>query len=537
MPSRPGIWLAPARRLAAAAAISLLALGAGGALAQNPDKGEKGAPTGKAEGKKAEQGKAKQPQGPPKLAAKAWILIDPLDDAVLAAKAPERERSIASTTKLMTAYLALQGLKPKETLKAAPYKAAPGESIAGISAGEKLTVKDLLYGLLLPSGNDAAQTLAIGVAGSEQKFVVQMNNAAKTLGLDHTSYANPIGLDESGNFSSAEDLVTLADELLADDLFARIVDTPKAVIGSGSNKHTITTRNTLLLSDPSVVGVKTGHTAEAGYVLVAAARRDGTTLISAVLGAASEAARDAETKKLLEYGFSQYKAQVPVKQGQELAAPELDYRDEELALVAKREIPVSIRKGQQLRTRVTAPDEVEGPIKKGETLGRVVVTVDGRIAGASPLVAARGADEASIVDKAKETLGKPVYLIPVGVLVIVVGLILALRGRRGDDDEDADDAEGEGAPEPEPQPAAAAPSAPKPKPKSKPRPKQPPPKPSPQPPARPQAAPPTEEAETPTPKRRRLRRERKPKGPPERTPEERRQKAMERARRRKEREQ
>ena len=506
---------APGRRLTALGAISLLLLGAGAAVAQKADKPTKGE-------------KAEQAAGPPKLVAKAWILVDALDGTVLAAKAPERERPIASTTKLMTAYLALKQLKAKDTLKAAPYNAAAAESIVGLTPGEKVSVRDLLYALLLPSANDAAETIAVGVAGNEKKFVVEMNNAAKTLGLDHTSYANPIGLDESGNFSSAQDLVALADILLENQLFARIVDTPKATLRTVEGKPTVTTRNTLLISDPTVRGVKTGHTTAAGYVLVAAAKRDGTTLLSAVLGAGSEAARDAETKELLEYGFSQYKAQLPVRKGEELAAPELDYRDEELALVAKRDVPVSIRKGQRVGRRVTAPDEVEGPIEKGENLGRVMVTVDGSIAGASPLIASRSADEASIVDKATETVGKPIYLIPVGALVILLGLILALRSHHSGEDEN----EVEDGPEPEP---AAAP-APQPEPEGS----------APQqaaqqggapaPPAAPaqaqSPAPPEEATETAKPKRRRLRGERKPKGPPERTPEERRQKAMERARRR-----
>ena len=513
------------RRLAALIAVAVLLVGAGAAAAQTEKAGKekKAEKADKGEGK----GKAKKPSGPPKLDAKAWILVDALDGEVLAEQASDNQRPIASTTKLMTAYLALRRLKAKQSIKAVPYSAAAAESIVGFPAGEKLTVKDLLYALLLPSANDAAATLAVGVSGSEKKFVAEMNNAAKTLGLDNTSYANPIGLDESGNYSSAADLVALSDQLLANDLFARIVDTPKATLRSVTGKPTITTRNTLLLEDPNVIGVKTGHTIEAGYVLVAAAKRNGTTLISAVLGARNEATRDAETLELLDYGFSQYKAQVPVKKGETFATPDLDYRDETIPLVAKREVPVSIRNGQRVRTRVSAPDEVEGPIEEGETLGRVAVSVDGRVAGASPLVAADAAEAATFVQKAVETVGKPLYLIPAGVLVIVVGLLLALRGRGKDEEEDVEEED-----DPEPQePQATSAPAPKPAPQPKaeaaaapqPPPRKPPPAPQPQ----------QEAEEPPEPKRRRLRRERKPKGPRERTPEERRQMAMERAKRRK----
>ena len=511
MPGRgePGPAGPALRRLGAVAAIALALVVGGETAAAQEEKGKPAPAEAPAkEGKKAKKGKGK-PAGPPKLDAKAWILVDPLDDEVLAARSPGRERPIASTTKLMTAYLALERLKPKQVLKAPAYDALPAESIAGLEAGEKLTVKDLLYALLLPSANDAAAAIAVGVSGSEKKFVEEMNRSAQALGLDHTSYANPIGLDEAGNYSTPRDLVTLAEELMANDLFARIVDSPEAVLRSGSGKRRLTTRNTLLLSEPTVIGIKTGHTIQAGYVLVAAQKRNGTTLLSAVLGARSEAARDAESKRLLDYGFSQYRARRPVKRGQELADPELDYRTERISLVAKREVPVSIREGQAVRTRVTAPDEVEGPVERGETLGRVVVTVDGRIAGASPLVAAAAAPAASLLQKAVATVAQPIALLPAGLLVIVLGLLLAFRGR-GEEDDPAGDQAPAAAPAPAEEPARPAPPPP-PNPKDTEKP----------------------ETEPKQPKGRRLRRERKPKGPRERTPEERRKMAMERAKRRK----
>ena len=150
-----------------------------------------------------------------------------------------------------------------------------------------MTVKDLLYGLILESGNDAAVTLAEGVAGSVPKFVAQMNRQAQALGLMNTSYDNPIGLDAPGNYSSAADLVELSEMLLDDPLFAEIADSSSAVLRSGNRPRQIDSRNTLLGKDPTVDGVKTGHTIGAGYVLIGSATRDGTRLVSAVLGAAA----------------------------------------------------------------------------------------------------------------------------------------------------------------------------------------------------------------------------------------------------------
>jgi D-alanyl-D-alanine carboxypeptidase (penicillin-binding protein 5/6) len=181
--------------------------------------------------------------------------------------------------------------------------------------------------------------------------------------------------------------------------------------------------------------VKTGHTIKAGYVLVGAGTRDSTTLISAVLGAPSEAARDAETLELLNYGFSLYRSSTPVEEGAELADPKLDYRDERLSLVAERTLEVSTREGEEVATSVDAPDEVSGAVTEGEELGRVVVTVNGEEAASSPLVAAESVEAASLMDKVGSAVPIPIVLLPVAALVVLVGLLLAARGRRPDHDQ------------------------------------------------------------------------------------------------------
>jgi serine-type D-Ala-D-Ala carboxypeptidase (penicillin-binding protein 5/6) len=375
---------------------------------------------------------------PPKLDAKAWILIDPRDDSVLASRSPDKRLPIASTTKLMTAYLALKHLKPNQMITAPQYQPeASAEIELGLRAGERMRVRDLLYGLLLPSASDAAQTLAVGVAGSVPAFVTQMNQAARRLGLTDTSYANPIGLDDPDNYSSAHDLVTLASILLRNKLFARIVDTPSATLSSGDHPRTVTTRDTLLNSVPWVNGVKTGHTLGAGYVLVGSGTQDSTTLISAVLGTPSEAARDADTLKLLQYGFSLYHPVQPVRQGQQLADPKLDYRSDHLSLVAQRALPVNVRQGERVGTHVTAPDEVSGAIEQGQVLGRVTVSVDGKVASASPLVADRAVGAATTLDKVISTAQNPFALLGLGAIVILLGLLLTRRAREPKEPETA----------------------------------------------------------------------------------------------------
>jgi serine-type D-Ala-D-Ala carboxypeptidase (penicillin-binding protein 5/6) len=371
---------------------------------------------------------------PPSLDAKAWILIDPRDGSVLASKAPNKKLPIASTTKLMTAYLALHELRPNQMLTAPAYHPqASAEVELGLRPGEKMRVRDLLYGLLLPSASDAAETLAVGVAGSAPAFVNQMNQTAQKLGLTHTHYANPIGLDDPQNYSSAADLTKLASIDLKNKLFARIVNTPAATLSSGDHPRTVTSRNTLLGAAPWINGVKTGHTLDAGYVLVGSGTQNSTTLISAVLGTTSEASRDGDTLKLLTYGFSLYHPVTPVHTGQPLADPKLDYRSGHLGLVAQRPLAVNVRRGQAVTTHVTAPSQISGAHQQGDVLGRVTVTVDGRRAASSPLVASHDVSAATTLDKITSTAENPFLLVGVGAIVILLGVVLMVR-RRGHGD-------------------------------------------------------------------------------------------------------
>jgi serine-type D-Ala-D-Ala carboxypeptidase (penicillin-binding protein 5/6) len=368
--------------------------------------------------------------GGPDLNASAWLLVDANDGQRLASSAPSRPLAIASATKLMTAYLALKELPLDRKLTAPQYDALPAESILGLHAGERATVESLLYSLILASANDSAVTLAEGVSGSVPAFVDEMNAAAQRLGLDETSYTNPIGLDAPGNHSSARDLAALAERLMRDKLFRRIADSTEATIETDQRTISIPTRNALLLSDPTLTGIKTGHTLDAGYVLVGSATRDDVDLISVVLGAPSESARDAETAELLDYGFSNYSRRTPVSAGEALAEPELADQGETLRLVADDQLRVAVRDDQEVATEVDAPDEVVGPIDRGEMLGTVTVTVDGHDAGSADLVAARSAEAATFTEKVRSRFLSPLALVVIGLAVILVALLLATRRGR-----------------------------------------------------------------------------------------------------------
>ena len=186
---------------------------------------------------------------------------------------------------------------------------------SGSRQGSRFSVRDLLYGLLLPSGNDAAVTLADGVAGSVPAFVEEMNRAASRLGLRDTSYANPIGLDEPGNYSSPRDLAKLTIRLRRQRLFRRIVDTSQTTLQTGAHPRTIVNRNDLVQSVPWINGVKTGYTLDAGYVLIGSAPERASPCSRLCSGAPSIAARDQDTLSLLRYGFSLYLRQTPVRRG------------------------------------------------------------------------------------------------------------------------------------------------------------------------------------------------------------------------------
>lgn len=365
-------------------------------------------------------------ESPPRVpGAQAAIVVDARDGTVLFAKRPDLERSIASTTKLMTALLSLEGAKPSDVFTAPAYSAAPAESRINLREGEEMTVHDLLEALLLESANDAAVTLAQGVSGSREAFVEKMNDRAAELGLEHTSYANPIGLDEAGNYSSARDLANLTRVLLRRPRFARIVDMPEAELESGLRPRVVENRNDLVAAYPWVSGVKTGYTENAGNVLVGAANGPGgARVISVVLGEPTESARDQDTLTLLRWGLSRFHRVRVLDPRRMLAQADIRYRDSTARLVARRGAVLTIRDGERVRRSVRAPDEIEGPLEAGVRVGTVTVLLDGKPARRVALVTAEEVPAAGTLRVVLSWLGVPLTLIL--VLAILVAVVLAL---------------------------------------------------------------------------------------------------------------
>jgi D-alanyl-D-alanine carboxypeptidase (penicillin-binding protein 5/6) len=367
------------------------------------------------------------------VSAKTGILVEPSSGDVLWQRSPDRRREIASTTKLMTALLVLEHSKLSDVVPAAPYRALPVESKINLRPGERLTVADLLRGLLVYSANDAAVTLATHVSGSRPTFVRLMNRRARELKLTGTHYANPIGLDDPANYSTARDLVTLTERLWRFPFFRKTVKRESVTLKSGDHPRTLKNRNLLIGRYDWVNGVKTGHTQQAGWVLVGAGRRKGVQLFSAVLGAPTDDARDADTLSLLRAGFTHYHRVTAIERGdiQTQTAPIRYRRGAVLQLMAGRTFSRVVRDsdGNPFTTRVISfPSEVQGPIRRGQELGLIEIRAHGKRIATVPLVAANAVPKADFGQKTKEWFTHPLVLVLVAAALL--GSVLLARRTR-----------------------------------------------------------------------------------------------------------
>jgi serine-type D-Ala-D-Ala carboxypeptidase (penicillin-binding protein 5/6) len=368
----------------------------------------------------------------PEISADSAIVINAANGDVLYARSPDRRRAIASTTKLMTALVTLESVSLNDRFVAVRYRAAPAEVTIGLRPGERMTVRDLMRALLLPSANDAAATLAQGVAGSRARFVRMMNRRARELGLDHTHYSNPVGLDVGRNYSSAADLVTLARRLRRNAFFRRTTNMPQARLRSGDRPRTVVNRDDLVAKYRFVNGIKTGHTNKAGYVLVGSGTKHGVTVISAVLGDPTEAARDADTLTLLDYGLAQLRRVTAVRRGERLGTARVRYRESDtIPLVAGETVREVVRRGQRPRVSIDAPGVVGGPKPAGARVGTAVVRVDGRAVGRVPVRTGAKVPEVGFVERVFGGVGTLTAIIVLTVLAVATGsLVIAMARRR-----------------------------------------------------------------------------------------------------------
>jgi D-alanyl-D-alanine carboxypeptidase (penicillin-binding protein 5/6) len=367
----------------------------------------------------------------PALDAGAAMLVEPVTGDVVYSRRAHQRRPIASTTKLMTALLVLER-EPLGRVFASPgYRPVfPDESLVNLRRGERMTVADLLRGLLLGSGNDAAVDLAANSGGSVAAFVAQMNRRARELALADTHYANPIGLDAPDNYSSASDLVALAIRLRQRRWFAHTVDRGSARLRGSAGAHTVVNRNDLVRRVGFVNGVKTGHTPAAGYVLVGSGTRNGVTMVSAVLGDPGVLSRNADTLALLRYGFSRYRTATVFGSAAVLARARVRHREHDtVRLLPARAFSTVVRRGDRPPTiAVHAPDTLTGPIPRGRRAGRVDVRYRGRVIARVPLVTGEPVPEVTVAERIVTFVLRPGTLAV--LLAVAIGIVLALGLRR-----------------------------------------------------------------------------------------------------------
>jgi D-alanyl-D-alanine carboxypeptidase (penicillin-binding protein 5/6) len=336
---------------------------------------------------------------PPSVDARAVLVADGRTGDVLYARDEDEQMPMASITKLMTALVTLERARPRDLVTVAPQAVGQGGSTIFLVPGEQLTVRDLLAAALIQSANDAAFALAAHVGdGSVSRFVRLMNEEAAELGLDSTRYARPDGLDTPKHYTTAEDTFELARLAMQRPLVRRLVRTRTMRIGN----RTLRSWNDLLWTFDGLIGVKTGHTDDAGWTEVAAARRDGTTLYAVVLGSPTRARRNADLTELLEWGFDQYARFTLVREGERHATAAIPFSEERVDLVAAEDASHVVRlgSGTEFVERVVAPQTVELPLRRGQKLGEIVVTDGEREVARVDLVAARDVDEPGFGERA-----------------------------------------------------------------------------------------------------------------------------------------
>ncbi len=366
--------------------------------------------------------------------ARAAVLIESGSGQELYGSSADSRRPIASATKLMTALVTLEHVRRLGTIFAQnDYIPGAEDSQIGLVPGERMSVHDLMLALLLPSADDAAEDLAYNVGhGSVARFVGMMNARARELGLHHTHYSTPIGLDTPGNYSSASDLVALARDVLHESpFFKRAVALRGAVVHTGAQVRSLVNRNDLVGKFPWINGVKTGHTLDAGYVLIGSGTRDGMNLISAVLGTPSEEARDASTLALLNYGFDNFRQRTPVRKGAVLAHPAVHGRgDLRVNAAAARTFSHVFPRRARVHLRVSAPDQVTGPLRRGAIVGAVSVVAGRKIVARVPLVLAGAVPPPRPAAAGLGFITRPFTLVSVVVLIAALTAFVVFRRGR-----------------------------------------------------------------------------------------------------------
>jgi D-alanyl-D-alanine carboxypeptidase (penicillin-binding protein 5/6) len=359
---------------------------------------------------------AQVPQ-PPEIAARSYLVMDVTADQVLAARDADTPVEPASLTKLMTGYLVFDAIRAK---KLSLTQALPVSERAWKTPGSRMfidpkmqvPVDDLIKGMIVQSGNDATVALAEGVGGSVERFVELMNQQAKALGMKNTAYKNPEGLTAPGHVTTARDLSILSTRLLRD--FPQYLHYYKIqkYRYQGTPTANDTNRNMLLFRDPTVDGLKTGHTEAAGYCLIATAKRDfpnlaGRRVLAIVLGATSEISRANEAQKLLNWGFTSYEGLKLFDGNQAVLEPRVWKGTADTVKLGQPQpivLAVPAGSGSKVKTQVARPEPLVAPFTKGQQVGTLKIMAGDQLLREVPLVALEPVEQAGVFGRAWDAM-------------------------------------------------------------------------------------------------------------------------------------
>ena len=339
----------------------------------------------------------------PKLQASGYLLVDATNGEILVEHNAEEPLPPASLTKMMTAYIAereiTEGRMSFDDQVPVSVKAwKTGGSRMFIREGTEVRLEDLLRGIIIQSGNDASVAVAEYIAGSEDVFADVMNQTAISLGMTNTQFKNATGLPQEGHYTTAKDLSILAARIIQDFPDTYPIYEEKNFTYNGIKQAN---RNSLLFRDPTVDGLKTGHTEEAGYCLVASAERDGFRLISVVMGTASEKAREQETTKLLQYGFRYFSGKTVFAAGEPLpeSARKVWFGEMESVDLAPTEplyVTLPLGRESAIQATLDAPDTLDAPLEAGAVVGTVKIMLGERVLAESPVAVADAVPEGGL---------------------------------------------------------------------------------------------------------------------------------------------
>ena len=344
---------------------------------------------------------------PPTLENKAFIVMDFDSGRVLAESNADAPLPPASMTKMMTSYIVEQALKsgrlkPTDMVQVSEYawcRGTSSESCMYLPLHGSASVLDMLRGIIVQSGNDASKAVAEHLAGNEPAFAAMMNNEAKRLGMKNTHFMNATGLPDPSHKASARDLAILARAIIHDSSEYYSIYAEKDFTYNGIKQGN---RNALLYTDPTVDGLKTGHTSEAGFCLTASAKRNGQRLITVVMGTNSMQARADQTRALFNWAFASYENIRPVQGGATVQSVPVRFgKVDQVNIGPLQDVVMTVPRGQaaQVKTEVKLNPEITAPIAKGAVLGKIVVTLDGQPQGEQSLVALEPVEEAGFFKK------------------------------------------------------------------------------------------------------------------------------------------